>query len=208
MSNTKDIEQALPSVSDGRYDVDPTESKEFSNRASRHEEEEAIERIPTQTSKKSQYNKKSIISLAKTVTARSNTSVIDPGPPPDGGAKAWSQAFMGHFVIFNTWGMIATFGVFQQYYTSTLHLEPSAVSWIGSMQMLGHFGLGMFTGRMFDAGYFYWSIIPGMLLSVLGMFMTTLCTKYWQLFLAQGLMNGIGNGSEQTPPTIYIRDNY
>lgn len=106
---------------------------------------------------------------------------------------------MGHLVVFNTWGMISTFGVFQQYYTTELHLEPSAVSWIGSMQMLGHFGLGMFTGRMFDAGYFYWTMIPGMMLSALGIFMTSLCTKYWQFFLAQGLMNGFGNGMQFAP---------
>lgn len=197
MSTTTDIEKALPIVFNGKsHDVGPTESKDSSGRAPTHEEEEAIEQIPTTTSRNSRNNKNLFIGLAKIITARSNASVIDPGPPPDGGARAWSQAFMGHFVIFNTWGMIATFGVFQQYYTSALHLEPSAVSWIGSMQMLGHFGLGMFSGRMFDAGYFYWSIIPGMLLSVLGMFMTSLSTKYWQLFLAQGLMNGIGNGSK------------
>jgi MFS family permease len=91
---------------------------------------------------------------------------------------------------------IATFGVFQQYYTLDLGLQPSAVSWIGSIQMLGHFSLGMLTGRLFDAGYFYWSVVPGMLISTLGMFMTSLCKKYWQFFLAQGLMNGLGNGMQ------------
>ncbi|KAK1454528.1 hypothetical protein CMEL01_16660 [Colletotrichum melonis] len=25
------------------------------------------------------------------------------GPPPDGGVKAWTQALMAHFVVFNTW---------------------------------------------------------------------------------------------------------
>jgi predicted MFS family arabinose efflux permease len=169
-------------------------------------EEEAITRIPTHTSQASR-TKKSIVGLAKTITARSNASVIDPGPPPDGGRKAWTQAVMAHFVIMNTWGMISTFGVFQQYYTLDLGLEPSAVSWIGSFQMLGHFSLGMLSGRLFDAGYFYWSIIPGMLIATLGMFMTSLCTKYWQFFLAQGLMNGIGNGM-QFAPTLGLVSTY
>jgi predicted MFS family arabinose efflux permease len=106
---------------------------------------------------------------------------------------------MGHFVVFNTWGMISTFGVFQAYYTSTLHLEPSAVSWIGSMQMLGHFSLGMFTGRMFDGGYFYHSIIPGMVLSAAGIVVTSWCKEYWQFFLAQGVLNGLGNGMQFAP---------
>lgn len=73
--------------------------------------------------------------LTKIITARSNADIIDPGPPPDGGLKAWTQALMGHLVVFNTWGMISSFSVFQAYYTSELGLEPSAVSWIGSIQM-------------------------------------------------------------------------
>lgn len=85
---------------------------------------------------------KPLHALVQTLTTRSNASIIDPGPPPDGGIKAWTQACMGHLVILNTWGMVATFGVFQAYYTQELGLEPSAVSWIGSVQMLGHFGLG------------------------------------------------------------------
>ncbi|KAH7550796.1 major facilitator superfamily domain-containing protein [Bipolaris maydis] len=155
-------------------------------------------RVPTHTSHASR-TKQTILDLAKTITARSNADIIDPGPPPDGGTKAWTQALCGHFVVFNTWGMIATFGVFQQYYTLRLGLEPSAVSWIGSFQMLGHFALGMLTGRLFDAGFFYWSAVPGMLVSALGMFMTSLCTRYWQFFLAQGLMTGVGNGLQFAP---------
>lgn len=38
---------------------------------------------------------------------------VDPGPPPDGGLEAWIQALMGHLVVFNTWGYINSFGVFQ-----------------------------------------------------------------------------------------------
>lgn len=117
------------------------------------------------------------------------------------------MAFMGHLMILNTWGMISTFGVFQQHYTLDLGLEPSAVSWIGSMQMLGHFSLGMFTGRMLDAGFFHWTLIPGTLISALGMFMTSLCTKYWQFFLAQGILNGLGNGM-QFAPTLSLVSTY
>lgn len=173
------------------------------------EEEGDISRIPTHTSQttRTAKSKNALSNLAKTITARSNASVIDPGPPPDGGLKAWTQSFMGHLVVFNTWGMIATFGVFQSHYTQDLGLEPSAVSWIGSMQMLGHFALGMFSGRMFDAGYFHWVVIPGMLLAALGTMMTSLCTQYWQFFLAQGLMTGLGCGC-QFAPTISLVTTY
>jgi predicted MFS family arabinose efflux permease len=193
----RDVEMASNDV-EGSHNDRP-------NSASTTREEE-IERIPTHVSSLARP-KNPLTSLAKTLTARSNASVIDPGPPPDGGVKAWTQSFMGHFVVFNTWGMIASFGVFQAHYTADLGMEPSAVSWIGSMQMLGHFALGMFSGRMFDAGYFYWVVIPGMLLATLGTFMTSLCTAYWQLFLAQGLMTGLGCGL-QFAPTISLVTTY
>jgi MFS family permease len=137
--------------------------------------------------------------LTKVLTARSNASIRDPGPPPDGGLQAWTMAFMGHFVVFNTWGMVSSFGVFQTYYTTELGLEPSAVSWIGSMQMFFHFFVGMFSGRALDAGFFHWVIIPGVLIASLGIMMTSLCTQYWQIFLAQGVLNGIGCGLQFSP---------
>jgi hypothetical protein len=34
---------------------------------------------------------------------KSAASWKDPGPPPDGGALAWSQVLVGHLVIMNTW---------------------------------------------------------------------------------------------------------
>jgi predicted MFS family arabinose efflux permease len=211
MSTTKDLEKALPAQQhDGeRRNHDSTRGNNPSSQSSRigGSEEEEIERIPTHQSTQSARTKNPVLALAKTLTTRTNASIVYPGPPPDGGTRAWTQSVMGHLVILNTWGMISTFGVFQQYYTSELHLEPSAVSWIGSLQMLGHFGLGMFTGRMLDAGYFYWSVVPGMLLSSLGMFMTSLCTKYWQLILAQGILMGLGCGM-QFAPTISLVGTY
>ncbi|KAF2276567.1 MFS general substrate transporter [Westerdykella ornata] len=149
-------------------------------------------------------NKSTRSRLARKITIRSNADVIDPGPPPDGGLKAWTQALMGHLVVFNTWGMISAFSVFQAYYTSELGLEPSAVSWIGSVQMMGHFALGIFTGRAFDAGLFYWLVIPGLILGSLSMFMTSLCDQYWQLFLAQGLLFGLGCGLQFTPSASLV----
>jgi len=106
---------------------------------------------------------------------------------------------MGHLVLLNTWGVITSFGVFQTYYTSQLGFSPSAVSWIGSIQILGHFFVGTFSGRALDAGFFYSVFIVGVLVECLGIFMTSLCTSYWQLFLAQGLCTGLGSGLQFCP---------
>ena len=139
--------------------------------------------------------------LSKTL---SRTSTVDPGPPPDGGLKAWTQALMGHLVVFNTWGYINSFGVFQTYYVNALNETPSAISWVGSIQIFLLFAIGSFSGRATDAGYFRATFIAGSILQLVGIFTTSLSTEYWQLFLTQGICTGIGNGLLFTPALACI----
>ncbi|KAK4989963.1 hypothetical protein LTR50_002874 [Elasticomyces elasticus] len=121
-------------------------------------------------------------------------AAMTPGPPPDGGLAAWTQVLMAHIIIFNTWGYINSFGLFQTYYVATLGHPPSDVSWIGSVQVFLLFFIGTVSGRAADAGFFRITFAVGLALLLLGVFMTSLCTAYWQLFLAQGICTGLGNG--------------
>lgn len=121
-------------------------------------------------------------------------SYIDPGPPPDGGFTAWTQAVVGHLVVLNTWGYINSFGVFQTYYVSDRGFPPSNVSWVGSIQIFLLFFIGTFSGRATDYGLFRVTVIAGSFFHLLGIFMTSISTKYWQLVLAQGICGGLGNG--------------
>ncbi|KAK4675977.1 hypothetical protein QC764_507970 [Podospora pseudoanserina] len=136
---------------------------------------------------------------------------------PDGGLEAWLSVLAGFFVIMNSWcvypsvtfliqsadkhtrGIIISFGIFQTYYVSTLHLPPSDISWIGSLAVFLLFFGGIISGRLTDAGYFRTTTTLGAFLIVFGSFMTSLCTTYWQLVLAQGVCIGIGNGCLLTP---------
>ncbi|KAJ5743899.1 monocarboxylate permease [Penicillium manginii] len=117
-----------------------------------------------------------------------------PDQVPDGGLIAWVQVALMHIVFFNTWGVANGYGIFQQYYTQTLDLSESAASWIGSVQMFLLFFIGVFAGRLTDGGYFRVIFASGVFLQVLGIFMTSLATKYWQIILAQAVCLGIGNG--------------
>ncbi|KAF2495234.1 MFS general substrate transporter [Lophium mytilinum] len=138
---------------------------------------------------------------------RSNVSLHkDPGPPPDGG-KAWIQVAVAHLVICETWGQISSYGVFQSYYSGTLGHPPSDISWVGSCQIFLLFFIGTFSGRATDAGLFRPVFMLGVFFQVLGIFMTSLSTKYWQLFLAQGVCTGIGNGL-QFCPTMSLLSTY
>ncbi|KAF9637981.1 Major facilitator superfamily [Lasiodiplodia theobromae] len=115
-------------------------------------------------------------------------------PAPDGGFKAWTQVFMGHLVLINGWGYLSSFGLFQSYYTTSLSATPSAISWIGSIQIFLVYLVGTFSGRALDAGYYHTVLTLGSFLQVLGVFMTSISTQYWQLFLAQGICKGLGDG--------------
>ena len=120
----------------------------------------------------------------------SHKSDIEPGPPPDGGFRAWSQVLVTFIVVLNTWGYINSFGVFQTYYVTALSHSLSDVSWIGSVQIFLLFFIGSFSGRATDAGYFRAALLSGTVLMLLGVFMSSLTTQYWQLFLAQGICVG------------------
>ncbi|KAJ5667959.1 uncharacterized protein N7477_006529 [Penicillium maclennaniae] len=143
--------------------------------------------------------------VACTLSAvRTRESGKEIGPPPDGGFQAWLQVALGHMIIFNTWGYINSFGVFQTYYTTRLDRSPSDISWVGSIQIFLLFFIGTFSGRATDAGYFRFTLTIGATLEVFSIFMTSLCTKYWQLFLAQGLGQGIGCGLMFCPTLALI----
>ena len=125
-------------------------------------------------------------------------------PPPDGGLTAWIQVLMGHLVLINGWGYLTSFGIFQSYYLTTLRIGPSAISWIGSVQIFLVYFVGTFSGRALDAGYYRIVLATGCLLQVLAVFMTSISSEYWQLFLAQGICKGLGDGFVFCPTVALV----
>ncbi|PWI74096.1 hypothetical protein PCL_09372 [Purpureocillium lilacinum] len=120
-------------------------------------------------------------------------------PVPDGGLNAWLHVLLVHIVFFNTWGVANGYGIFQQYYTETLDQSESSISWIGSVQVFLLFFIGVPAGRLTDAGYFRLVFSCGVFLQVLGLLMTSFCKTYWQIFLAQSVCLGLGNGATFCP---------
>lgn len=125
-------------------------------------------------------------------------------PPPDGGWQAWAQVVSGHFVVAVTWGYSASFGVFQSHYEATLPQSASEISWIGGFQIFCLLFVSTASGRATDAGLARAVMIAGAVLLVLGTFMTSLATEYWQIFLAQGLCVGVGQGLMWLPSVTII----
>ena len=65
---------------------------------------------------------------------------------------------------------------------------------MGSFQLWLLFAVGVLAGRATDAGHFRACYALGTVFLVLGLFMISLCSEYWQFFLSQGICQGIGNG--------------
>lgn len=171
---------------------------ELERAASRHGRAEEIDTNATAQQEPKQQRSHS---LSRTLSRRSATpsSRWDPGPPPDGGRRAWTQAAMAHLTIFSTWGWITSYGVFQEHYRTSLNLTPSTISWIGSVQIFLLFFLGTFSGRALDAGLFRPVYITGSALQLLGVFSMSASTNFWQIFLSQGLCLGVANGLHFCP---------
>lgn len=114
---------------------------------------------------------------------------------PDGGLRAWLVAAGAATGFFATLGYTNVFGVFQAYYK--FHQLPDSsegdIAWIGGIQAWMIFAVGAISGPLFDR-FGAWLIRPAAILYCFSIMMTSLCTKYWQFMLAQGILTGIANG--------------
>ena len=106
----------------------------------------------------------------------------------------------------HTRGFTLTYGAFQTYYRTTLlpSSSPSAISWIGTVQAWLLIVIGVLSGPLFDLGYFRSMLLVGNVLVVLGIMMLSLSTKYWQVFLSQGLCMGLGAGLLYIPSLAMV----
>ncbi|KAJ5714838.1 MFS transporter MCP family solute carrier family 16 member 10 [Penicillium malachiteum] len=127
----------------------------------------------------------------------------DESDAQDGGTRAWLQV-LGSFLVFsNIWGPALAYGIydfisfqgaFKSFYEITYlpNTSASALSWVGTTaNFLLIFG-GILTGPLFDMGFFRTMLLIGALIETLAVFLLSLCTKYWQVLLTQGIMLGIG----------------
>lgn len=117
--------------------------------------------------------------------------------PPDGGLLAWAHVFAGFLVIMNCQGMNLSFGVFQAYYEKVLlpGTSPSRLAWIGSFQCFAIYFSGLLTNPVIRKGvHFRYFTFGGSVLLFTGLLLTSFCETFWQLFLAQGVLTGVGMG--------------
>ena len=96
--------------------------------------------------------------------------------------------------MFCSVGFVNAFGVFEEYYQYQLLSNQSAsqISWLGSFNIFCMFGFTLLVGWLNDKHGPRILLIIGSIIMLFALFMTSLCHSYWQLFLAQGFLFGIG----------------
>ncbi|QNP96474.1 MFS transporter asaE [Yarrowia lipolytica] len=132
-----------------------------------------------------------------------NSPTLTPCPPafPDGGLEAWLQVLGGFCILFNSWGVTTTMGVYQSYYRSSLlaDVPQSSTAWIQSIQIACIFYGGTLSGRFFDKGYLNVLVVGGSILTFTCYMVLAECTEYWHVLLCQGLGMGLGMGATFAP---------
>ncbi|TRX95345.1 hypothetical protein FHL15_003676 [Xylaria flabelliformis] len=133
------------------------------------------------------------------------TEVRDTGPP-NGGLVAWLQVAASFVLYGNTLGLINTFGAYQRYYETDLLKEYSAsdISWIGSIQSWFLMAIGVFIGPLYDAGHCRALLLTGTIFVALGFMLTSISTAYWSVFLANGVIVGLGTSFLAIPSVAIV----
>ncbi|KAJ9113518.1 hypothetical protein QFC20_001869 [Naganishia adeliensis] len=124
-------------------------------------------------------------------------------PPPDGGATAWLVVMGAWFVLFVQFGIITSFGQFEEYYAShqLAHLPKQQISWCGSLSAFCVFFFSLLSGRYFDSHGPRLLIIGGTSTGVVALFCLAFCKEYYQFILAH-LLFGIAGGIVYNPVLI------
>ncbi|KZT61360.1 MFS general substrate transporter [Calocera cornea HHB12733] len=127
---------------------------------------------------------------------------------PDGGMRAWMTVAGAWWISSICFGYANAFGVYQAYYVQYLlpSYSTSAISWIGSLQAFFLYSTGMISGPLFDLGYCRHMLIGGSILYVGCVFAQAQAQQdaYYQIFLSQGLGQGIAMGLMYLPGIAVI----
>ncbi|KAF2820407.1 MFS general substrate transporter [Ophiobolus disseminans] len=121
--------------------------------------------------------------------------------------QAWLQVAVNFLVMFNSFGLIQSFGIFQLPYEKSLESTPSTVAWIGSIHIFFVYFFGTFSGCALDRGYYKSSLATGSMLQIIGLIVAGFSNNYWMTFIFHGVFQGVGHGL-MFCPAVTMTANY
>ncbi|RMZ80564.1 hypothetical protein DV737_g2899, partial [Chaetothyriales sp. CBS 132003] len=105
---------------------------------------------------------------------------------------SWLAVAGASVTLFCIVGFLNAYGVFQAYYSVYLPAESASdISWIGSLSTFLLYLILPFGGILVDKIGPTIPLCVGSVSLVLAVFMTSLCSRSWELMLAQALLLGI-----------------
>ncbi|PYH35080.1 monocarboxylate transporter 4 [Aspergillus neoniger CBS 115656] len=113
---------------------------------------------------------------------------------PEGGRRAWLAVAGAWCCNFCSFGWTSSIGVFQAYHSEhqLSSYSSSAVSWIPSANLFMLIVLAPVFGKIFDNYGPRYAVILGACAHILGLVFLSLSTEYYQMFLSQSILSGIG----------------
>ncbi|GMK59769.1 hypothetical protein CspeluHIS016_0803750 [Cutaneotrichosporon spelunceum] len=119
----------------------------------------------------------------------------------DGGRAAWMTLAGAFCAMFVQFGLNNAFGVFQAYYEAhqLSHYSSSTIGWLGGVQQFLFLAGGLVSGRLLDAYGPHACIVPGSVLLVSSLLLTSFCKAYYHFMLAQAVLFGLGAALIFTP---------
>ncbi|KAH3903946.1 MFS transporter [Parastagonospora nodorum] len=128
---------------------------------------------------------------------------------PSVSTRAYLSVMGGFCALLCTVGFVVAFGVFQGYYTEHLLQGNSDfdVSWIGSAAIFLLYVSAPICGVLVDKFGPKVLLIAGSVGVLVAIFMISLCSQYYQVFLAHGVLLGISMGFVTWPPMAVVSRN-
>ncbi|KAK1574374.1 major facilitator superfamily transporter [Colletotrichum navitas] len=118
--------------------------------------------------------------------------------------RSWLAVLGSSLSLFCTVGFLNAFGVFQEYYQNRFTRSESDVAWIGSVSICISFLGAPISGILCDRLGPTVPMCIGSVGLLLAVFMTSLCTQYYQAFLSQGVLLGISSSLVFCPPIAVV----
>ncbi|KAK3681051.1 putative MFS monocarboxylate transporter [Podospora appendiculata] len=119
---------------------------------------------------------------------------------------AWLVVAGASCSLFCGVGFLNAFGVFQDYYKTNMlqDMSDSNISWIGSVSIFLLYLLSPVAGILVDRFGPTILLIGGSIGTLLAVFMTSLCTEFYQFFLAQAVLLGMSMSFLTLPPLSVV----